>query len=333
MTALAGFLDALNRRGLSLSRFRAEAKAELQGAVDGLHGVFAEARNRIDSGSAVHDPETVIAATRILARGMDERERDLQRLHGLLRPQLPPSVQVAALAALRRSSEGMVGELLLGGWQTYGPALREEVSNTLLSRQEWTSQLLNAIKSGRLAASDLGAVQQQKLLTHSQISIRDSAIKLFGEGRADRQQLLDQYRKVAALNGDSARGRELYRVNCSPCHRFRGEGQNVGPELEMISDKPLETLLTAILDPNQAVEWRYVNYNAVTKSGHEVGGIIAAETPVTITLRMASGQEETLLRSDLTKFESTKLSLMPEGFEQSIKPQDMADLIAFLRTH
>jgi putative heme-binding domain-containing protein len=43
------------------------------------------------------------------------------------------------------------------------------------------------------------------------------------------------------------------------------------------------------------------------------------------------GAEETVLRNDLREIKSSGLSLMPEGLEKAIKPQDMADLIAYLK--
>ena len=75
-----------------------------------------------------------------------------------------------------------------------------------------------------------------------------------------------------------------------------------------------------------------MNYTAVTKSGRELSGIIAAETPNSITLRNTGGADEVILRSDLKELTSSKLSLMPEGLETILKPQDMTDLIAYIRS-
>ena len=69
---------------------------------------------------------------------------------------------------------------------------------------------------------------------------------------------------------------------------------------------------------------------AVTQSGREISGIITAETPNSITLRGANGMEEVILRTDLKELTSSGLSLMPEGFEKIFKPQDLADLIAYI---
>ena len=69
---------------------------------------------------------------------------------------------------------------------------------------------------------------------------------------------------------------------------------------------------------------------ATTKDGREPGGIIVAETGNSITLR-SQNSEETILRSDLESLTSSGLSLMPEGFEKSLTPQDLANIIAYLK--
>jgi putative heme-binding domain-containing protein len=91
--------------------------------------------------------------------------------------------------------------------------------------------------------------------------------------------------------------------------------------------------LVAILDPNQAVEPRYLGYTAVTKAGDEFSGVLAAETPNSITLRAANGIEEVVLRDDLKELVGSGLSLMPEGFEKIFKPQDLADVISYLKSN
>ena len=97
-----------------------------------------------------------------------------------------------------------------------------------------------------------------------------------------------------------------------------------------MANKPIETLVESILDPNIAVEARYVNYTALTKDEREISGIIVAEGENSLTLRSPTG-EETVLRKDLQRVTSSGLSLMPEGFEKVLSPQDLADVIAYIR--
>jgi putative heme-binding domain-containing protein len=98
-----------------------------------------------------------------------------------------------------------------------------------------------------------------------------------------------------------------------------------------VGDKSPPSLLTAILDPNQAVEARYVNYLATTKNGLTFTGILSSETGASITLIGTEGKPQTILRKDLEELSSTGKSLMPEGLEKELQPQDLADVIAFVR--
>jgi putative heme-binding domain-containing protein len=99
----------------------------------------------------------------------------------------------------------------------------------------------------------------------------------------------------------------------------------------MVGDKPTDWLLTAILDPSQAIEARYRAWTITLKSGEELSGLISAETANNVVLRLAGGIEHPVLRSDIATITPSKLSLMPNGFESALKPQDMADLLRWLR--
>jgi putative heme-binding domain-containing protein len=204
------------------------------------------------------------------------------------------------------------------------------VLNLLFSRPEWLKALLAVIESEKISTAGIGTVHQQKLVTHSDSSIRQRAVKLFSATRADRQAVLKEYRGVEKLIGEPAKGAALFRQNCSTCHLFKGEGHEIGVDLNTMAGKPIQVLLVAILDPNQAVEARYVNYTAQTKGDREISGVITAETATSITLRSPGGAEEVLLRSDLKELTSSGLSLMPEGFEKGLAPQDLADLISYI---
>ena len=105
----------------------------------------------------------------------------------------------------------------------------------------------------------------------------------------------------------------------------------IGPDLRSaLANKTPQRLLIDILDPSSEVDPRYIEYLVVTKAGRTVTGMIAAETAAGVTLRRAEKVEETILRSDIDSIFATTKSLMPEGLEQQISRQEMADLIAYL---
>jgi len=148
---------------------------------------------------------------------------------------------------------------------------------------------------------------------------------------ADRAQVIASYAGVEKLTGDAGLGRQRFQELCATCHRLRGEGHEVGADLGMVATKPVDWLLTAILDPSQAVEARYRAWMITLNSAEELSGLISAETANNIVIRMAGGVDHAVLRSDIAAMEQSKLSLMPTGFESTLKPQDLADLLSWLR--
>ena len=133
---------------------------------------------------------------------------------------------------------------------------------------------------------------------------------------------------MATLRGDAKNGQALFAKHCATCHKLAGAGGDVGPDMNGLADKPVDYLLTAILDPNRAVEARYVAYVAETSGGLRLTGIIANESGNQVTLTAADGKSQTVLRSDLESLTSTGKSLMPEGLEKESAPGQMADLLA-----
>jgi putative membrane-bound dehydrogenase-like protein len=147
----------------------------------------------------------------------------------------------------------------------------------------------------------------------------------------DRAKVVAAYASVSDLKGDPIRGRELFTQTCGVCHRLKGVGNEVGPDLAMVADKPMDWLLIAIFDPNAAVEERYQAHTLKLKSGAELSGILSVETANNIVLRLPGGVDYPVLRSDIVSQQSNGRSLMPEGLESVLKPQDAADIISWLR--
>jgi putative heme-binding domain-containing protein len=112
-----------------------------------------------------------------------------------------------------------------------------------------------------------------------------------------------------------------------------GTGHEVGPDLAALTDKSPESILVAVLDPNRAVESKFLNYTAVTKAGLTYQGLLAAETGNSITLKAPEAKLQVILRTDLEELLSSAKSTMPEGLEKDLKPQDLADIISHVRAN
>jgi putative membrane-bound dehydrogenase-like protein len=324
---LAGLLDALDERNTPLSQLRKDAGEELQAVLKQVSGLFAAARAVLADERAAQDDK--LRAIRLLGRGLDQQQEDMTRLADLLVPQTAEEVQAAAIAALGRLRSPRVPELLLRGWKALVPAQRQQVLGVLVSRDKWLSAVLDAIESKQIAPAEIDVVLRQRLLAHRSADVRRRATKLFADAiNSDRQKVIDAYQSVLTLSGDAKHGAEVFKKTCAACHQLSGVGNAVGPDLASLGDKSPTSLLIAILDPNRAVEARYVGYTATTKGGRTFTGVLAAETGNSITLVSTDGTKNVILRSDLDELISSGKSAMPEGLEKEIKPQDMADLIA-----
>jgi putative heme-binding domain-containing protein len=63
-----------------------------------------------------------------------------------------------------------------------------------------------------------------------------------------------------------------------------------------------------------------------------LAGVLAEEGGNSITLVGPTGERQVILRENIDELASNGKSAMPEGLEKELAPQDVADLIAFLRS-
>jgi putative heme-binding domain-containing protein len=296
------------------------------------------ARLHAETKRIVRDPKTPLGdrvlALQLLGRGLGDDGEDCNLLQEQLAPQYPEDVHLAAVQQFGAMTDLRVPSRLTANWKSYSPSLRTRVIDTLLARGEWTRSLMELIESKKILPAEIDTIRRQTLLDHRDAAVRKAAARIFAASSdPDRAKLVSRYWIALPPQGDIARGSKHFAKHCAACHQLGGIGQQVGPELASVGDKSPEGLLSAILDPNRAVEARYVNYIAATSAGVTVSGLLQGETSTTITLIAADGKKHDLLRRDIEELTSTGKSVMPEGFEKELPPADMADLIAFLRGH
>jgi putative heme-binding domain-containing protein len=215
---------------------------------------------------------------------------------------------------LARETDPLTARALIAPWKGYSPAVRAQAFDTLLSRPLWARFLANALDSKRISPSEIDTPRRQLLLQHNDQEIRATAAKVFAKSSSpNRGKLVDEYILTLPEKADAARGAKLFAKTCAACHKLGEVGQQVGPDLASVADKSVQGLLAAILDPNRAVEARYVNYLATTRDGRTLNGMIANETSTSVTLVGVDGKSHALLRNEIEELTSTGKSMMPEG--------------------
>jgi putative heme-binding domain-containing protein len=137
---------------------------------------------------------------------------------------------------------------------------------------------------------------------------------------------------LRAGTGDARAGRELYRKHCAVCHRLFGEGETVGPDLTHANRKDRDSLLVSLVDPSALIRKEYVSYIVQTTDGRVLTGVMAAQTPGSITLLTAKNERTTLAREKIESIQESPASLMPENLLQPLKPQELRDLFSYLQS-
>jgi putative heme-binding domain-containing protein len=270
------------------------------------------------------------AAVRALRGGQLAAVRPL--LDQIMTSNPPPELQRAAVACLASFNDPSVASALLANWKTYDPESRKEAVAALLSQRQRVTVLLQAIEDHRVELAAVDVAARSRLMDDTDAAIAQRARKLFQDQSSDRAKVVENYRDVLKMSGDEGRGKKVFDTNCARCHMPRAQGGRVGPDLSGVNNKTKEELLTSILNPSYAIEPHFVHYVVTTKDGEIHDGVIANETPGAITLRGGTENgDETILRTNVAEIRASSVSLMPEGLEQSMSRQEIADVIAYLR--
>lgn len=330
ITLLEGIGQGLQRRGQSLARLWDNPPAALKGAVRSALPLFGKARKTaLDRKQKLADR---LVAIRLLQYG--PFKTSAPALQELLGPQNPQQMQIEAVKALAEHTQPQVGDILLKEWYSYSPDVRKEAVQALFARQDRLQKLLTALEQKKVQPTQLEPARLALLRKHPNAQISKRAGKVLANLIVPaRQNIIKKYQKALELKPNVAQGKKIFTKTCSVCHRLEKIGFETGPDLvAVLPGKSPEYLLTAILDPNREVDPRYLDYIVTTKAGKIINGRIMAETATSITLRRDKNAEDVILRSQIDVIQSTARSLMPEGLEKQLSPQDIADVIGYLRS-
>jgi putative membrane-bound dehydrogenase-like protein len=284
-------------------------------------------RARLILRDAANAEPSRIEAVEFLGRSGDSQAQGV--LMELLAPNTTPPLQVAAVAALsRRSVSGITNNFVR--WPQLTSAARAKMVSLALSRRDATGALLRAVEQGSVARTELSAADVQRLTEHSDAGLRAQAKKIFQRDDSARTEVVKKFRPALELKGDAMRGRVVYQQRCASCHRAGNEGHAVGPDLASVAASGGEKLLTSILDPNVEVAAAFVAYTVETKSGDSHLGVLAGENPLAVMLKLPNGETARVGRENVLSMRGSDKSLMPEGLEEGLSNQDMADLLEFI---
>ncbi|MGH7969538.1 MAG: c-type cytochrome [Limisphaerales bacterium] len=250
----------------------------------------------------------------------------------LCNPQPWLDVRSAAVATVAHYDDPGAVVGLLDRWRTFPPVLRNQAVASLLSRRSHVPAVLEAVEKSRLSVADFSSAQLNFLRTYPDAQVSERANRLFGPLTVHRPGVMDLFRPALRLTGVRDRGQATFSAQCAGCHQASQGGQRLGPNLAEMRPRGKEQLLEAIIEPNARVSEQYATSVVQTGDGDNLVGIKSDDNLSSLTLRQPGGEGVVCPRLNVRSVRTESWSLMPEGLEQGLSTQDMADLLAFLIT-
>jgi putative membrane-bound dehydrogenase-like protein len=246
-----------------------------------------------------------------------------------------PAFRGQILTAMGRLNDARIADLVLAAYPKGEPEVRAAAVDLLSQRPDWGKKLLQAVADKKLPASALSVNQVRKLLASKDSDIARLVKEHWGTLREDRNPAREQVVKdmrdlLKKTKGDPFAGAKVFQNVCAKCHKIHGEGQDVGPDLTGNGRSTFDQLLSNVFDPSLVIGNAYQAVTVTNKKGRTLTGLLVEDGKARVVLKTEGGKQEVVPRDEIDEMYVSKVSLMPEGLEKQLKPQELADLFAFL---
>ena len=237
--------------------------------------------------------------------------------------------------ALGRIGEDKAVRPLLNAWTNAGdPFLRHAITYALFEIGD-----VRSLPTGHPLGKPIRRMLE---LDQRNVPLGDyPEIQLAEEQKPNPGRLAQQKKRLDELaaflpTGDVDRGKKLFsnrdRSKCITCHLKGEKGVRLGPDLTWIGAIRSERdLLEAIVYPSASIARYHEVVNVVTKDGKTVSGLMVKETVDAMFLSSAEGVVKAVAFQEIEQARYSNVSLMPEGLDKVLKPEEIADLVAYLK--
>lgn len=244
--------------------------------------------------------------------------------------------QLELVALLRATDAPQAAQIVLDRYEHLQPAAQTAAIDLLTSRAAWAKALLAAVAERRVPHAALTLNHARMLASSPDAEVAAAVVEHWGVVRTGRdprreQVVADWLAKLAAVRAEAKRGETHFIKHCSACHRLAGQGFEVGPDISRSGQATFEQLVANVLDPNLTIGAAYRSRTAVTQDGRVVLGLLVEDSPERIVLAVKGGETQAIPREQIAELVVNELSLMPEGLEEQLTIQELADLLAFVR--
>ena len=246
-----------------------------------------------------------------------------------------PALTLSAIRGYAVVRNDEAPAVLISRYSKLNAQQQRAVIETLASRKAYAEALLEALKMNQIQPSALPVqvARSLKNLLGKKFTDVYGALPVVG---AEREHLIKKYKKLckpsAVAAADASRGRAVFQKTCAACHVLYGEGGKVGPELTGANRANLDYILLNSVYPSLDVPHAYRTVSVLTVDGRIVNGVLAEEDGTKIVLRTPEQPRVVIAKEDIDFRKISPQSMMPDGQLDAMKPQEVIDLVKYLRT-
>lgn len=246
-----------------------------------------------------------------------------------------PALTLSAIRGYAVVRNDEAPAVLISRYSKLNAQQQRAVIETLASRKAYAEALLEALKMNQIQPSALPVqvARSLKNLLGKKFTDVYGALPVVG---AEREHLIKKYKKLckpsAVAAADASRGRAIFQKTCAACHVLYGEGGKVGPELTGANRANLDYILLNSVYPSLDVPHAYRTVSVLTVDGRVVNGVLAEEDGTKIVLRTPEQPRVVIAKEDIDFRKISPQSMMPDGQLDAMKPQEVIDLVKYLRT-
>ena len=289
--------------------------------------------------------ETLLAKARLqLAQSASDETAIRHALELLDNYQSPANVEILlahidrpqVMRMLAKYTDDRIADALLERYQAWKPEQRNVAIEVLASRATWALRLMNVVRQGHIAKSDISSLvaQQMHHLNHPQLQ-RD-LLELWGRVGGSAEHLREEISKTsgayqaAPLWAFSApAGAMHFQKLCAACHQPDATGKSLAPSLAGTRSKGIDYLVENIIDPDAVIGEDFQARIILTTDGRVITGLVESETQSALTIRTAT-ESVVIAREDIEERKVSQNSFMPAGLLDKLDERERIELLKYV---
>jgi putative heme-binding domain-containing protein len=247
-------------------------------------------------------------------------------------------LRTEAIQALAKADIPLAGKVINDWIPNLDQSQKQLVVRILSNSEEGSTLLLQLLETGVLTSEEFDLSGAEKIIASNKedaraLQLLDEVKKGVEEEKKAFESKLQRFMAIAEKGGGNPEnGKKLFQT-CLMCHRVGDQGQDFAPALDGSATRENEALLTAILNPDAAVESSYAVFRVSKKDGSSMEGYLIKRDDRGTTLGFMGGSSQFTQASDIDSqgFMGGR-SFMPKGLIDNYSEEQVSDLLSFIKT-